>query len=332
MSKPSSLWFRKQNGCWYSTVNGVQHNLGKDKAEARKQLHQLLAGDNPRPEKTGMTTRRLCDNYLTRTADGKEAQTHAVQVLHLKAFCAVFGRRDPASLKVHEVETWLAERDTWARSTKALSITILKAAFNWGEAQGYLARNPIKKLKRRATGKRDRIPTAEEWDAIKGAVSEDFRDFLEVLEFTGCRPFSEAAKLTASEIDFEQGCSVRKKHKNKKKGRDRTLYFPAKLLSRLRELAERRPTGPLLVNRFGNAWSKNNTGRYIARVAKKLGCPGITCYGARHRFCTEALLRGVPVDVLAGLVGNSPEMLRRHYSHVMQRHEAMRAAAERALG
>ena len=47
MAKPSGLWFRKQTGYWYTTVEQVQHKLSRDKAEARRMLHKLLAADRP---------------------------------------------------------------------------------------------------------------------------------------------------------------------------------------------------------------------------------------------------------------------------------------------
>jgi integrase len=327
------MWQRKRDGVWMTTIHGVQHKLHKDKTEARKALNRLLGSDQPPPaRRSGMTTRKLCDDFLVRTAGGKDAATHEVQVMHLNAFCEALGHRDPATLKVHEVEKWLSERPGWADSTKALCVTIVKAAFNWGAEQGHLSVNPIKKLKRRDTGRRERLLTPEERERIKAAVSWRMRDFLEVLEQTGCRPFSEAAKLEAKDVDFEKGRSVRRKHKNEKKGKTRTIYFPPKALERLKELAEKYPTGPLLRNRRGNAWTRISASHYLTRVCKKLKMPQVTAYAFRHTYITEALVRGVPVDVLAELVGNSPAVLRKNYSHIAQMDDALAAAALKAVG
>ncbi len=333
MSKPSGLWQRKRDGAWMTTVNGTQHNLGKDKAEARKQLHKLLAGDNPKPEKAGMTTRKLCDNYLIRTAEGKEAATHAVQVMHLRAFNASLGHRDPATLKVHEVETWLDEQETWSASTKALFITILKAVFNHAEQQGYLAVNPIKKLKRRKTGRRDRVVTPEERGKILGAMSANFRDFVTFLDLTGCRPFSEAARITADDIQFDHGRVVLHRHKTRKKtGKPRVIYATEAAIELLKRLVEEHPAGPVFTNRFGNGWSKNNAGKYIARVCKKLGIEGVTLYNLRTTYISNALVNGVPIEVVAALCGNSPQVIHQHYNSVDKIETAMRAAAQKALG
>lgn len=334
MAKPSGLWPRKRDGMWMTTIGGKQHKLSKDKGEARRMLNKLLGGEKPsnRSDRSGMTTRRLCDNYLTRTRGQKEEESHNVQVQHLKTFCDALGHRDPATLKVYEVEEWLEKKETWSSSTRALFVTIIKAVFNWAEAQGYLAGNPLKKLKRRKTGRRNRVLTDAEKQQIKEACNEDFRDFLMVLEMTGCRPYSEAAKLTASDIDFEKARSIREKHKTVKKGKRRTIYFPPALLARLKELAERRPTGPLLRNRRGGSWNASNAGQYIRRLCGKLGIKGVTAYTIRHSFISTALVKGVPVEVVAELAGNSAKVIWSNYNQVDKMDEAMRAAAEKAIG
>jgi integrase len=318
---------------WMTTINGVQHKLSKDKTEARKMLIKLLGSDQPTPQKAGMTTSKLCDNFLVRTEDRREPKYHLVVVGHLNAFCEKLGHRDPATIKVHEVETWLEGRDTWAKTTRALFITIIKSVYNWGEEQGYLATNPIKKLKRRSTGRRKRLLTAEERGRIEGAVNERFRDFLFILSQTGCRPFSELAKLTAEMIDFQAGRAVLEKHKTAKKtGRSRAIYFPPAALARLKELAVLRPTGPLLVNRYGKAWTAGTAGSYVRRVCKKLGIKNVSSYTVRHSWITNALVNGVPVEVVAHLAGNTPAVIHKNYSQIDQMTDALREAATKAVG
>ena len=331
-AKPSGLWLRKQTGFWYTTLNGVQHKLSKDKGEARRLLHKLMAKDAPPPGRSGITGRKLCDTYLDRIREDKEARSHEVQLLHFKAFCADLGHRDPAGLRVHDIETWLDGRDTWAKSTRALFITIVKAVCNWVVAQGYLDANPIKALKRRKTGRRERMLTADERERIKAEGSEQFRDFVTLLEMTGCRPFSEAARITAADIDFEKGRAVLVKHKTgKKTGRPRLIYFPPEVLPRVRELADRHPTGPILRNRLGNPWTPDTFGKYVKRVCERLRIEGVTSYTIRHSFISNALTKGVPVEVVAQLAGNSPRVIHSNYSQIDKMDDALRAAA-RAVG
>lgn len=331
MAKPSSLWFRKQTGFWMTTVHGVQHKLSKDKGEARKMLNRLLAEERPKPVRTGLTLRKLCDNYLVRTKERKEERSHEVQVLHLNAVCSKLGHRDPASLKVYEVEEWLDAQESWSKSTRALFITIIKAVFNWADDQGYVTPNPIKKLKRRSTGRRRRVLSEEERGRIMAAVSQDFRDFLELLQMTGCRPFSEGARITAADVDFDRGRAVLAKHKTAKKtDRPRLVYLPPGLLEKVRERAGRYPTGPLYRNRLGNGWSADTVGKYVKRVCLKLKIEGVTSYTIRHSFISAALVKGVPVEVLAVLAGNTPAMIHKHYDQCDKMDEALREAAKKA--
>lgn len=331
MAKPSGLWLRKRDHFWMTTIHGVQHKLSQDKSEARKMLNRLLAEERPKPVRTGLSLRKLCDNYLDRTREGKEERSHEVQVMHLNAFCKAYGHRDPATLKVYEVEEWLAKQETWAASTRALFITIIKAVFNWAADQDYLHVNPLKKLKRRKTGRRNRVLSEEERTAIMGAVSQDFRDFLELLHLTGCRPFSEGAKLTAADVDLEKGRALLVKHKtHKKTNRPRLIYFPPPLLEKIRERAERYPTGPLFRNRLDAAWTADTVGKYVKRVCLKLKIEGVTSYTIRHSFISSALVKGVPVEVLAVLAGNTPAVIHAHYDQVDKMDEALRAAADKA--
>jgi site-specific recombinase XerD len=55
-------------------------------------------------------------------------------------------------------------------------------------------------------------------------------------------------------------------------------------------------------------------------------------YALRHTYITNALIRGVPVEVLAELVGNTPQVLHRHYAHVAKDTTALKAAALKAVG
>jgi integrase len=52
----------------------------------------------------------------------------------------------------------------------------------------------------------------------------------------------------------------------------------------------------------------------------------------RHTFATEMLLKGMSIDTLAALMGNTPQVIRLHYAELLGRHEDMRKALERFRG
>jgi integrase len=57
--------------------------------------------------------------------------------------------------------------------------------------------------------------------------------------------------------------------------------------------------------------------RIIARLSVKAGLPRLTPHGLRHSFATAALKARVPVEVVAGRLGNTPPMVQEVYSHVI---------------
>ena len=330
MPRPAAIWPRKSDGYWYVTLNGKKTKLAKDKAEAQKMFHRLMADDPPRQPQGGITVRKLCDSYLDRTREGKGDRSHANQVIHFKKFCQQFGHRDAAGLKPHEVNDWLATLDTWGNATRALCISYIKAAFNFGAEEGRFSVSPLLKLRRRSTGRRDAVLTDTQRESILGAVSPAFRDFLELLIATGCRPFSEAAKLTAGMVDFGKSRAVLSEHKNAKKGKARVIYFPAAILPRLRELAAAHPTGPIFRNRLGLPWSADCAARYFRRACKTLGIEGVTLYNLRHTWISEAIAGGIPAETVATLAGNTPQVIHKNYLQLDKMADVLRAAAEKA--
>jgi hypothetical protein len=44
--------------------------------------------------------------------------------------------------------------------------------------------------------------------------------------------------------------------------------------------------------------------------------PNLTAYSYRHTFATEWLKKGQSIELLAELMGNTPDVIRMHYSHL----------------
>jgi site-specific recombinase XerD len=53
------------------------------------------------------------------------------------------------------------------------------------------------------------------------------------------------------------------------------------------------------------------------KLQKRLRMPGLTAYSYWHTWATEMLKAGVDVGRLALLMGNSPTVIRQHYSHLL---------------
>jgi integrase len=95
---------------------------------------------------------------------------------------------------------------------------------------------------------------------------------------------------------------------------------------------KRYPRGPLFRNHIDKPWSSNAIRLRWKRLRDKLDLPkGICSYAYRHTFTTEGLERGVPVATMAELLGHQDlGMISRHYGHLAQKSQHLRAAAEQA--
>ncbi len=333
MPRPASIWYRKQTGWWCVTHRGKITKLSQDKKEAKRLFHELMAKKPDEPVTAfGPTFRKLADEYLVHTQSLKKQEVFAYQVGVIQSFCDHVKRARACELKGHMVLAWLSTKKTWGSSTRALATKTLKAVCNWGVRQGYLEDHPLKKLPGGQSVRRDQVLTPDERRRIREVVSPAFADFLRVVELTGARPFSEVAVLEARHIDFTSGTATLAEHKTAKKtGRPRTLFFTDESLAVLRRLASEHPVGVLFRNRDGTAWNRVSAKRWFEKVEKRAGIKA-SSYVLRHTRITEAIINGVPVEVVAELVGNTPQIIHKHYAHVGKDKAALLAAAKKAAG
>jgi integrase len=239
----------------------------------------------------------------------------------------------------------------WGDSTVATVSDVLKAAFNWAAKTRLITRNPLQGLEVRAIRSRGREAllgnNAEEialaHRKILAASPPSFRPFLTVLEATGARP-AEIANATATDFDASLGAltyhaeHTRRKgetsHKTGGKGKTRTIILTGEALAIVRERVERYPSGPLFRGTSARRPKLSPSGVAIrfARIRQKVGMPHLTAYSYRHTFATEWLKAGKSIDVLAALLGNSPAIIRKHYSHLLADPGALRLALESFRG
>lgn len=341
MARRAGIWFRKGTNCYYTTINGNKVRLSPDEKEAKRLFHELMAKQaetveaQPEPVSAlGKSFRKLADMYLVATKDQKIERVFLQQTDCLKAFCNHLKKKLPAKdLKPHHVRTWLDTKE-WSAATKANKRKTIKAVLNWAVAEGYLDESPLKKMASGEGDARDRVLTADEKKRINEFVrgrSQDFADFLRAVELTGARPFSEMGAVTAKDVDFQEGTITLQRHKNRRKtGKPRTIYVVPEVMEILKARAERYPEGPLFRSRRGKTWYTGSSRKWFALIEEKLGIKA-HAYLYRHSMITEALIRGVPVEVVAELVGNTVSVLHRHYSHVGKDQTALKAAALKAV-
>jgi site-specific recombinase XerD len=99
-----------------------------------------------------------------------------------------------------------------------------------------------------------------------------------------------------------------------------------------RKLMTRHPEGPLFRCQRGTRWSRQSITARFRKLGEMLRMEGLTAYAFRHSAITDALVKGIPVAVVAELYGTSIHTISRSCSHIDQKHDVLRDAARRAIG
>ena len=290
-------------------------------------------GENPEPAFRRLTAAQVFDLFLDWSSRHNEARTYEWYRDFLQDFSDMYGALEAGKLKPFHVTRWLDSHRGWGEASRRCGTIAVKRAFNWADAEGILSPNPLKHVKKGPPQRRERILTADERQQIlKSARGRAFREFVQALQETGCRP-SEVGKVEASNVDLTAGLWVLPEHKTKKKtGKPRLVYLTPAMLELTRKLMERHPTGRLFRNSRGKPWTRNAIRCRFRNLRAKLPqLKGVVSYTYRHSFVTDALENGVGVAQVAELLGHtSTDMVMSHYQHLREKREHLKQAAIQA--
>jgi integrase len=79
------------------------------------------------------------------------------------------------------------------------------------------------------------------------------------------------------------------------------------------------PQAWLLPRDDGTSWDRHFLSKRFREAAKKAKLPaGASFYSLRHWYISQALLAGVDIELLAKNVGNSAQIIRKHYHKFLQ--------------
>jgi integrase len=354
--------------CWYK---GRQHILAEGPDDQKqdgpvfnaavKKLVALKMLDNAGTAKDANKVRVVCELFLRHVSATLRPATLRFRKKILVPFTDAFGEVAVGSLTRHAVNAWLdqmrqprvnpetGKRMRWTDSTVAAAIGVILTAFRWAAGEGLITAVPLvglKKPKSRSRGREaliGRTPAerAANHQRILAAATKPFRPFIIVLEATGCRP-GELAAATAADFNAELGAIVYHadsnrlehefRHKTAGHNKDRMIFLVGESLEIVKELVRRHQTGPLFRTRNGGGWTGEEIVNRFHAIRKAVGVPRLTAYSYRHTFATAWLEQGKSVDVLAGLLGNTPAVIRKHYSHLLGDTSNLRAQLEAFRG
>jgi integrase len=144
---------------------------------------------------------------------------------------------------------------------------------------------------------------------------------VEVLAVTGART-SQAARLCVGDVQADRLVMPRSaKGRGQKRIDRRPVPVSATLIAKLRAAAgTRTQDATLLLRPDGQPWQSCDVGWRFAKAVVAAGLPKATPYALRHSSITRALLRGVPVRVVADSHDTSVMMLEATYAHLISDH------------
>jgi integrase len=321
---PDKPWFRRQNQTWYAKINGKQIRLSRDRAEARRIFHRLVAqGGLP----THRPLRECVEHYLATLAP----KTRRTREQILKAFRADVGTISSGKVTKRHVRSFL--KPSWSASTKRTAIKTILASLNRCVKDGLIETNPVKDIEKPAWERRDKILSAEELQKLLVAAREPFKTLLVAMVETGCRP-GEICGLRVEDCFLNDGVwLVENKTKNQTGVKERPVYLSDRLVELTRRCIGSRTSGRVFLNRDGAPWQTDTVRCRFRRLRDKLGLSqGVVPYGTRHRFASDAINRqGMDSLIVARLLGHSDaRMLERTYFR--EDVAAMRRAVEQATG
>lgn len=322
----------------------------------------LLAFDGADQAGAANPVRVVVDLYLDHVEQNAAPRTYLAQRAILAHFADKFGEQPVSRLTPTAYYLWIrdmgeprkhATQDrevAWGPGGQRHATAVVSACLNWAAETRLIPSNPLGKLRRPSARSRGAEAllgsTPQERSAnhrrVLEAAPKSLRPLIVVMEATGCRP-GELALATAAHFDPRRRALVfraaqrsrrgEQSHKTASKDKDRLILLTGEALETVRRLAEHHPTGPMFRRRAytkaGERREKGWTGQAIAdafeRIREKTGIPALTAYSYRHTFATAWLEDGRSIDLLAELLGNTPAVIRDHYSHLLSDHDNLRA-------
>lgn len=220
------------------------------------------------------------------------------------------------------VEDVLLEWAAAGRAPKTLNRAreVVHTLFAWLVRREELQKNPIDRVEKRP----EPAPIITYLDSADiSALLDVFEGnalapVVSVLVFAGLRR-SEACWLRAD--DYDRGrelLAIRRKviggeTWEPKTKRNRVVPVSARLAEVLHQVEPH--GGWLLASPRGKRWDPDNLSTRFRRKVRAAGLPWRIA-DLRHTFGTHLVRRGVSLPKVAALMGNSPEIVRRHYAHV----------------
>lgn len=200
---------------------------------------------------------------------------------------------------------------------------VLLAFFNHAVRLGYLEKNPVAPIPRPRLPQRDpRFLSLDQIDELMAKLEgQAIEPLVATMVYAGLRR-AEVCWLTHDDVRLGEdpeiirirAKTVRGESWSPKTGRDRAVPISPKLKVYL-EKVERRSKW-FFPSPRGCRWDGDNLGKHFRVLLKAAGLPW-NFLDLRHTFGSQLARKGVSLIKISKLMGNSPEIARRHYINLM---------------
>lgn len=308
MNRP---WFRADRLAWFVEINGKQIPLGRDErftappkvkpkepppSVQKRDLAAMQAQAEPEDRRLS-----FCRDKYIEGMDGCRPNSVRRSKDYLDRLVEETGDIKVSKLRAHHVTEFIKGKGWSDNSVRQVVITI-NACLNHCARQDWIARNPIKgKVPMPLATRREVIMSAADAARLIAAAGGPFRDVLEFLAGTGCRPI-EAREALIEKCDLEKGVLMVPNKTKKKTGVvDRPVFLSTAMIEHLRRVIGDRKEGFIFRNRDGGKWGHDSLMHRLKRLCKRLGIEeGTHLYSARHNFISDAInKKKIPAAMVA---------------------------------
>lgn len=270
-----------------------------------------------------ITVASLCEKYLAWCKNHRAPRSYEWYEGHIKNFLAFHGDGHdfPATeLKPYHIIEWIDSKPTWGNTYKRGAIVAIQRVYNWAEEMGYITATPLRKIKKPPATRRETYMQFSDFEEIlaKLTTTDPFRDLLQFVWFTGCRP-QEVRHIEPRHVEIDKERIVFPAEESKGKRAKCIIYLSGVALEIIqRLLADETSGGKLFKNTRGDPWTKYSICNRFHRLSQATG-KRMFCYAARHGFGTRKLVQGHDHLTVAALMGHTDgSMLAKVYSHIDQ--------------
>lgn len=332
MARKPKPWWNAEKQAWYVNIDGERYKLGPEEDQADREFHRLMsltpeqrAPKTPTTVTDGLIVAELFDRYLDWVQKHRAPRTYDWYREHLQSFTDSLSKSDTmpvADLKPYHVVEWADSHPSWGANFRRGALIAIQRPFNWAAKLGYITASPIPYLEKPQATRREQAVTLQEWETIRDHYDEGdpFRDILEFMHETGCRP-QEAKAIEARHVELARHRVVFPSTEAKGKKRTRLIYMTKRAEQIIRNLLKIRPKGILFLNSKGLPWNYESMNCRFTNLKKHLGVK-YCAYAIRHGFATRKLEEGLDHITVAALMGHADAtMLSKVYSHIGDRHD-----------